>query len=198
MRTQKELKEVFKNESAKVWGNDTRMHKWAMGQAAYIVELSDGDIIEIEKPSIKKGFCFGYGMYATATDEEFYRAEEKVEAARKNVDYFINENLAPINGAIEALQKDHRNVYTFLAYSGMSEGDLLKSYSIFSEWETPESEEFSYKFNGLSDLKKLSSDDIQKIIDGLQEVKQAFIKRLNTYLKKYGLSNVNAWSYIRD
>ena len=198
MRTQKELKEIFKNETAKVWGTDTRMHKWTMGQAAYIVELSDGDIIEIEKPSIKKDFCFGYGMYATATDEEFYRAEEKVEAARKNVDYFINENLAPINGAIEALQKDHRNVYTFLAYLGMNEGDLLKSYSIFSEWETPESEEFSYKFNGLSDLKKLSNDDIQKIIDGLQEVKQAFIKRLNTYLKKYGLSNVNAWSYIRD
>ena len=31
-----------------------------------------------------------------------------------------------------------------------------------------------------------------------EEVKKAFIKRLNTYLKKYGLSKLHTWTYLVD
>lgn len=53
-------------------------------------------------------------------------------------------------------------------------------------------------WGNLEKVKKLDTDDIQRIIDGLQEVRKSFDKRLNTYLKRYGLSKINAWSYICD
>lgn len=48
------------------------------------------------------------------------------------------------------------------------------------------------------DIKKLGEDDIQKIIDGFKEVRKAFEKRIDTYLKRYGTTKVNSWSYICD
>jgi hypothetical protein len=47
-------------------------------------------------------------------------------------------------------------------------------------------------------LKKCGKDEIEIIISGLEEVRKAFTKRIDTYLKKYGTSKVNAWSYICD
>ena len=47
-------------------------------------------------------------------------------------------------------------------------------------------------------LIEIGEADIQAIIDGLEVVKKQFEKRLNTYLKRYGLSKLNVWTYLRD
>lgn len=199
MRTQKELKPVLEKELVKVWGeNDSHMTQYCMKEAAYIIELSDGSILTIDKPSIKKDFCFGYGMYLRATDEEQAAADRMARHAQTNADYFIEQNLQPLNEAINRLRAEHKNVYTYLHYIGQTEGDLLKSYVVTREWETPDNEFDNRVFWNLKDIKQLDSDDIELIIAGLEEVKKSFIKRLNTYLKKYGLSKINAWTYLVD
>ena len=198
MRTQKELKPVLEKELRKVWGNDDRMTSYCMKEAAYIIELSDGSILTIDKPRIKKDFCFGYGMYLQCTDEDFRRADGMREKAEKDVNYFIEKNLEEINGKIQALKQDKKNVYTSLHYIGQEPGDLLKSYLVTREWETPDNEFDNRVFWNLKEIKQLDNDDIALIIAGLEEVKKSFIKRLNTYLKKYGLSKINAWTYLVD
>lgn len=198
MRTQKELKPVLEKELRKVWGNDERMTSYCMKEAAYIIELSDGSILTIDKPRIKKDFCFGYGMYLQCTDEDFRRADGMREKAEKDVNYFMEKNLEEINGKIQALKQDRKNVYTSLHYLGQEPGDLLKSYLVTREWETPDNEFDNRVFWNLKDIKQLDNDDIALIIAGLEEVKKSFIKRLNTYLKKYGLSKINAWTYLVD
>ena len=60
-----------------------------------------------------------------------------------------------------------------------------------------ESTHYAFFWN-LKDIKQLDNDDIALIVAGLEEVKKSFIKRLNTYLKKYGLSKINAWTYLVD
>ena len=198
MRTQKELTPVLEKELRKVWGNDERMTSYCMKEAAYIIELSDGSILTIDKPRIKKDFCFGYGMYLQCTDEDFRRADGMREKAEKDVNYFIEKNLEEINGKIQALKQDKKNVYTSLHYIGQEPGDLLKSYLVTREWETPDNEFDNRVFWNLKDIKQLDNEDIALIIAGLEEVKKSFIKRLNTYLKKYGLSKINAWTYLVD
>ena len=90
MMNQKELKEKYMNIiKAEVWQNDEHMQEYARKECEYVIELSNGNIIDIDKPRIEKNFCFGMGMYATYTDEEFERAEGMAEKARTDVNYFI-------------------------------------------------------------------------------------------------------------
>jgi hypothetical protein len=106
--------------------------------------------------------------------------------------------LEEINGKIQALKQDRKNVYTSLHYIGQEPGDLLKSYLVTREWETPNNEFDNRVFWNLKEIKQLDNEDIELIIAGLEEVKKSFIKRLNAYLKKYGLSKINAWTYLVD
>lgn len=53
---------------------------------------------------------------------------------------------------------------------------------------------YGYGFCGVSN----AEEDKHLIIEGLELEKASFIKRLNTYLKRYGLSKVRTWSYLVD
>ena len=200
MKNQKELKEKYMEIIKKeVWKNDEHMQEYARKECEYVVELSNGNIIDIEKPRIEKNFCFGMGMYATYTQEEFEAAEELADNARKNVDYFISENMKQITDKIyylkEALESK-REVYTFVHYSGQPADSELVTYNCVRICDNPEYAPF--RWTNLQAVKKLSSEDIQAIIDGLEEVANKFMKRLNTYLKRYGLEKLNVWTYCRD
>lgn len=200
MRTQKELKEKYMNIiKTEVWQDSERMQEYARKQCDYVVELSNGKIIDIEKPRIKKDFCFGMGMYATYTQEEFEAAEDLAENARTNVEYFINENMKQITEKIGYLKEaldGKKEVYTYVHYSGQPDNSELVTYSCVGRSGNPEWA--PYRWVNLKAVNKLSSDDIQAIIDGLEEVGKKFMKRLNTYLKKYGLEKLNVWTYCRD
>ena len=200
MKNQKELKEKYMNIiKTEVWQNSERMQEYARKECEYVVELSNGNIIDIEKPRIEKNFCFGMGMYATYTQEEFEAAEELADNARKNVDYFISENMKQITDKIyylkEALE-NKREVYTFVHYSGQPADSELVTYNCVRICDNPEYAPF--RWTNLQAVKKLSSEDIQAIIEGLEEVAKKFMKRLNTYLKRYGLEKLNVWTYCRD
>ena len=200
MKNQKELKEKYMNIiKTEVWQNSEHMQEYARKECEYVVELSNGNIIDIEKPRIEKNFCFGMGMYATYTQEEFERAEGMAEKARTDVNYFINENMKQITEKIDALKEaleNKREVYTFVHYSGQPEDSELVAYNCVRICNNPEYAPF--RWSNLQAVKKLSNEDIQAIIDGLEEVAKKFMKRLNTYLKKYGLEKLNVWTYCRD
>ena len=50
----------------------------------------------------------------------------------------------------------------------------------------------------LKNYQELEGENLKRVIEGHKIVKAKFEKRLNTYLKKYGLTKVHAWSYWRD
>ncbi len=200
MKNQKELKEKYMEVIRKeVWIDSEHMQEFARKECAYVVELSNGNIISLEKPKIQKDFCFGMGMYATYTQEEFERAEGLAEKARTSVNYFIQKNMEQVTDKIKYLKeclKREKECYTFTQYSGQPDKSILKSYNTVRICDNPE---YCFgRWSSCKDIEKLDNDNIQAIINGLEEVGKVFMKRLNTYLKKYGLEKLNVWTYCRD
>ena len=61
-----------------------------------------------------------------------------------------------------------------------------------------------YEFENLTEhekknlLRELTKTEIKEILDVYKKQKENFTKRLNTYLKKYGLSKLHTWTYLVD
>lgn len=190
---------MYKKELRKAW-EDEKMQNFCLKQAAYIIEYNNG-LFEIDKPSIKKDFCFGYGMYAQATEKEIEAAEAMSEHARTSEQYFIDENLRDINHRIKQLENIANDmrlnwaegshpiymVETNERYYGQTEDCKLKSFSIINTFDRAGS-------GTLCENVEL----VEMLIDGYEKVKEDFTKRLKTYLKKYGTSKINSWTYLVD
>ena len=80
-----------------LWKDNTKRQERARKECAHIVEFSNGNMVVLEKPTLKKDFCFGMGMCGNYTQNELSDAENAAEIARKNTDYFIEENIKPVS-----------------------------------------------------------------------------------------------------
>lgn len=197
--TQKELKAIYTEELKKAW-DDVKMVRWCANNTAYIVE-HDGHYYGIEKPRIEKGFCFGYGMYGITNDEEEENAENMRETAKTSEEYFKAENLKEINRKIQQLEniaeemglnwaKGSRPIYmieTAEKYYSQKNGCKLRGFSIVNTFD---------RCGGSNICEDVEL--VEKLIEGYKQVKADFEKRIDTYLKKYGLSKVNSWTYLVD
>lgn len=178
------------------WGNDEGMRKHYEKTLAGVAELSNGYLIPIEKTSIKKDFCFGYSLSRYDT-EEYDNANEQARHAAESVEYFIQENLRPVDEYIknfEELESVRRFVPVVRTNYYRAPGNsVIKCIDWVKDWEYAEYTEAQKKQKEL-----LNDTDKQIIIEALKAEREDFKKRLETYLKKYGLSKVNTWSYWRD
>ena len=196
--TQKELKAVYTEELKKAWDTD-ELVKHCSKSTAFVIE-HDGALYGIEKPRIETCFCFGYGINGISNSEQEQEAEAMAETARKSKKYFINQNLEHLNRWIESLKEilgdmgknwaegSHPQymIETGERYIGQKEDCRLRYYSIVDT------------FSGTRGEICNDTELIKKLLAGYEEVRADFIKRLNTYLKRYGLSKVKTWSYLSD
>ncbi len=192
MATQKELKQRYAEIlAADVWHNDQKMVDYCVKKAGYIVELEDGSILAIEKPSIEKNFCFGYSDSRYDT-EDYDRANAMADHASNSTEYFIEQNMKDINEQIDSLEgkgwKASRWIYKIrIPYSGQPEDSKLKALHVFQSWD-----ENAEKYP------TLEGENLRRVIEGYKAVRADFEKRLQTYLKRYGMSQVRSWSYWQD
>ena len=192
--TQKELKAVYKDELKKAWSSE-KMVEHCSKSTAFIVE-HNGELYGIETR-----FCFGYGMNGITNEDEEDAADRMARKAQESRDYFINQNLENINRWIKKLNEiledmgnnwaegnyPHYMIETGAHFYGQTEDCKLRYYSV--------ADTFNGGIRG-----KICNDTelIKKLIAGYEEVKTEFIKRLNKYLNRYGMSKVETWSYLRD
>lgn len=203
MRTQKELKDLYMEiVKTEVWPSSLTMQEYSRKKAAYIVELSSGKIICLDKPSIDTEFCFGYGMYGKTTEEDEERASKLCRKAETDANYFREKNLQGINTRIEQIQQvltsNCCEVWVKPAYIGQPDNTKLVCYDILDYYESPDYSKDEPDGKGPNGMQKLCKADIKRILDGLYESRKLFEKRLNTYLKRYGLSKITTWTYLRD
>lgn len=195
---QKELTERYMSIiCADVW-KDQHMQEYARKSLGYVVELANGDITDIDKPRIETSFCFGFGMYGIDPNGEGQERASKMEHhARTDQTYFINENLKDINSMIEALKdSDKYTFYKYLHYYGQPDGSKLKAVSYCRYFDRVEHN--PGRWSNCRELEELTEEERAALLAGYEEVKKAFVKRLNTYLKRYGLSKLNTWTYLVD
>lgn len=204
MKNQEILKSEYLEELKKVW-KDEKMQKWCLNESNYLIKTKEGKLISISKPRIEKSFCFGYSDIGQG--DEYDVAQDKAANARKSVEYFMERNLRDLNGEIKAINnylaenKDGINFwevpcafYVLPHYNESNIGSLKAYYHICDE----ESDLRWYENRGLQKPIKADADTLNQYLEGLKEVKAQFIKRLNTYLKKYGLSKLHVWTYWVD
>ena len=194
MKTQKELKELYKENLKLAW-DDPKMVEFCSKQAEQVVETEDGWLIEVERQNIKKHFCFGYGMYLNSTPEEEEFADRQAENARTSTKHFIDENLEEYNRRIKNLKEHDAYVSLTGHYYSQKPGCKLQHYTCdygchYGSWN--ENLEDTTKW------KKLSENDKNELIAAFERAKESLLKRLNTYLKKYGLSKLSVWTYLVD
>lgn len=129
----------------------------------------------------KKDFCFGYDDFYSNQED----ADEMADHARTNERYFIEKNLEEINRLIKSLESD--KVYARKSYDDSVNLRCLvfEKYLRAYEFEREECEE-------------LSGADVAGLIEMAQNERRKFEKRLGIYLKRYGLSKLNVWTYYRD
>ena len=188
--------EKIKKLISEYWKSE-RMIKYCLSCLSNELELENGLILKFEKPSIETYFCYGYSLSNIDT-ESYDNANKNVENARKDVINFINENIA---------QSGLQDLYNKLIkadtvyYSNCNNNGIVSVRSLYDQNDECY---FRYHYGENSDHYKtyitgtLSKSDVQKIIAKVAEELQKFVKRLNTYLKRYGLSKIHSWSYWRD
>lgn len=165
-----------------IWKGSKSMIAYACHNISDCYETEKGFLIEFEIPTIKKDFCFGYDDFYTKQED----ADDMAEHARTNERYFIEKNLEEINRLIKSLESG--KVY---ARKGYDEAINLRSL-VFEKY-LRRAEEFERK-----DCEELTETDVKGLIEMAKNERRKFEKRLGTYLKRYGTSKLNVWTYYRD
>lgn len=188
---QKQLRVLWYTEMLREWSGNITMAEHCTKKAARIIQLADGRLLCIERPNIKTRFCFGYSDSPYDT-KDYDDAQRMAHHAATNEDYFIKENLAEMHEMLERLNDicaggTTWSVYIGIQYSGAPE-DTRIYYWNFQHWahDLPRGAE------------AVGIEVARAIRDALEIEIEVFTKRLRTYLKRYGLSKVEAWAYWRD
>ena len=148
-----------------------------------VVEIDDKYYWGIEKPSIKTSFCFGYGFCGVSTDEDEKRASDMAMKASTDKQYFIDKNMAKM----EDLKKSVEKAKTF-CFNG-DDGELFLIDEMHFQ---------KYPFDTPSIYRDITPEEKKILLKMVEAATERFRKRLNVYLKRYGLSKISSWSYLSD
>lgn len=176
--------EKYKEELTKEWTTDSKMIDYCLKKAEEVVAIKD-KVLVVEKEKIKTTFCFGYGSYGISTIEESQEAYDMKKAYESNQKYFIEENTKDLKRAIKDISE--HNIYIAPYYSD----------SEIYYWS------YLYSYEKLEDtnIKKallLNDEEKQKLLDAYKRALDKKKKRVDIYLKKYGLSKLDTWTYLVD
>lgn len=179
---------AFHEEMLKVWGTDTHMIDYCEKQAIKVVQLNNGCLVAFDQPDIKKDFCFGY---RSACTDDYDEAQSMASHASKSVEHFIGTNLKQA-GYDEELEKLRDPGYVIFGGVKYINGEKLYflTYARDCEYDIDRVQSF---FN--SKLERMDNINRQLLIEANEELKAKFRKRLDSYIKRYGMSKVRTWTY---
>jgi hypothetical protein len=158
------------------------MIKYLLKEFSSLCEFSDGHYVVFNKPTIKTRFCFGYNDRLPNDSE---RASRVCDMVSKNEEYFIEENLKELENKINNIKK--YPVYIMKALFDQPES--IKMCCLC----------FNDDYGAKKDIiRRLNADERDVLLAACEEEKRKFLKRLKTYLKRYGLSKIHSWTFIED
>lgn len=160
-------------------------------EKARFVKFENGTIYAIEKPRIETRFCFGYGFCGISTEEEEEHADNMAAYAKRKPDYFLEQNLKTFDDMLKRLEENGDSVYAAPMRDNTEKWVYIRVYRGWWDYEN----EFA---NVKAKMFKLSPSDVEQLKKAYALERKAFEKRLNSYLKKYGTSKLNVWTYLSD
>lgn len=199
----KALLEDYIAEMEKAWPNDGHMLDYFRKQWSGGVRLANGGIVCFEKPSISNSFWF----HDEGPNYEYYK-ELMADRETRLRQYFLHANLDEMDERIRALECDchfpegeyHSCYYCKTWYlqraSYTSQREPLNVWRFYA-WSEYDVENEPWRYEPGSYV-KMSDDDRQTILEGMRREREKFDKRLQTYLKRYGLSKIRTGTYWAD
>ncbi len=133
----------------------------------------------IDKPSIDNKFCF----HDEGPDYERYK--EVTSTEKSLAEYFKSANLAYFDNKIERITKGDygdTSVWISFPYNGKEKRCAVAFYNRDNE----------------ANCSECTDEEKKAILDGLKYGRKMFEKRLDSYLKKYGVSKIHTWTYWAD
>ena len=178
---------------AGVWEKDLDMLNYCLKEVEDCAELSNGSIFLFEKMDIQKSFCHcaDYnGIYCAETEKA---ANDACRYDYTKEGFFYN-NLKEINENIETLKNNEEViVYNSFYQSYCSE---KRKETIFKRFTTEKCH--YWEEYGKGECFILTDADKKKIVDVLESAKERFIKRLESWWKRYGAQGLHVWTYYSD
>ena len=160
----------------------------------------DNNFLCFRKPDIKISFCFGYGQNGITIEDDIDRAYGQQRNMETSQQAFINANL-------EALNKSIKDIETFISqWIDKEEKCFSSRYNkIFickNSYNHLAYLAWSWDYDNIRDkemiIREATKEDLLLIIEVYKQQIENFKKRLNTYLKRYGLSKLRTWTYLVD
>lgn len=148
------------------------------------IKVRDGMFISFNKPEIEKQFCFGWSSYGGTSEEE---ANEM--CANFGEKEFRESNIDRLKREYERKSKiidRYKQVSIAPKYYGET-----PIYYIVNPFNPPSEGEVRLTEEETSKLRERFHDVTDDIISD-------FDKRINSYLKRYGLSKIRKWTYWAD
>lgn len=195
-----EVREIFEQ----IWKNDAKMVQWSMGNIAQLLKLENGCIVVIPKEHLRKRFCFGYGMQCGTSYDEAADAA----AAAKSAEYFKDENMKRFREELDHMNGEpdpfYKKKVPFLLQvhgSNLYELVFIRVCDLLDD------------LGGSANLDQIggtfcqhlhsrayipTKEDCEKIREALKEAARAHERKIDAYLKRYGVSKIRTWSYWAD
>lgn len=150
---------------------------------SHICKLPNGLIVAARKNSIETSFWFAEGSQCGTTFEE---AQELADIASKSEQYFIDKNTSELNYTIKQLKEQLKGNYINYDEIGLRK---INSYYEIATLRIYAKRGTCYQ---------PTNEDLIVLIDFYESVKADFEKRLQTYLKRYGLTKCSFQTYWAD
>ncbi len=138
------------------------------------VKIRDRYIL-LNKPSIKTEFCF----HDEGPNYDFYK--EVTSSDERLQKYFLNRNRWTFTEDIDFIKKEGRIYIDLQSYSNGRAGISRHG----NEW-------------GRKVCEEATAEETALILEGLKFALAKFDKRLNAYVKRYGVKKIHTWTYWAD
>lgn len=175
--TKAQLKEVYKKA-----GKDDEGTAYCLSHSSAAYKTCDGYVWNIEKPTLETSFCFGEHGY------DYDDVIKECATLSKDENYFIAANIRK-SKAFSLLQSVDQTQGALFWVNDYTHGNLAEvRYIRMCDMER----------NAGSIIRELTGEEKGELEAIAKEEIEKFKKRLNTYLKRYGLAKCHFWTYWAD
>ena len=156
------------------------------------LRLGNGMVHLFPKPPVETRFCFGHGQNGISTDEEQEFAHDACKAVSEKEGFFAAnmEYFSDYDKFFREIEENHSKIYAFVNRTKGYICDLFCDYDI---WEMKH-----YYGQKVDTAYVLTENDIANLKKMVEEEKAKFIKRLETYWKRFGNTKLHTWTYLVD
>ena len=196
---QKELRSRYEEGLKEVWKNrktgepDMDMVNYCLKNTTYYIPICGGKyIVELSKPNIESEFWFGESDCGQGPSHE--ENQQNMNTARFMIeDYFMERNLSGIDDMLEKLNKiksgkTELKLKHYVHYCSCPENSPCHGITIWHPW---------YGCSVSGETFDIDENDIDVIIEAYKLHREKFVKRLETYLKRFS-DKLSVHSYWMD